>query len=379
MLTRTVSVRLVPMVLALAMLAVAAPLASAKTEETCNSSKADCPDNAATGDPCAVNKTTTEGDPVRFPGTINNTTGSNPTCVYGRLRSDGVVDVGLSPLDSDFARLERPSTWRNSGERIELAPLQDPRTVSRIEYERTIDDFRRAFAAAEDARQRLAAVQPREGGPDPLDCYFHPWHPGCQDLWDTVQNEHGDRVTAAVQRHLGTAPGGDAVMWRAGDPRGWVIGYLVGKVFDYTWSVGVCLYKADGPDGRGLEGADGMKKFGNCFVEPGIVKVAGGDGGRSPGDGGSWGGEEGSARDLTWTDWFNRDGPGGSGDFETLRDLAVPCTAPSKIECRTIDDRDWSETGQRYTCEPKVGGVCRNSDQSSGRCLNYKVRFLCAD
>lgn len=84
----------------------------------------------------------------------------------------------------------------------------------------------------------------------------------------------------------------------------------------------------------------------------------------------------------TWTDWLNRDRPSGSGDFETLADFVArgqACATPLAVECRAADGRDWSETGQSYTCEQYLGGVCRNSDLTNGSCLDYQVRFLCAD
>ncbi len=83
-----------------------------------------------------------------------------------------------------------------------------------------------------------------------------------------------------------------------------------------------------------------------------------------------------------WTEWLDRDGPGGTGDFEGLKghlDQGNACPAPLDIECRSADGQDWGETGQVVTCQPFRGAVCRNGDQTDGRsCLNYIVRFLCA-
>ena len=36
-----------------------------------------------------------------------------------------------------------------------------------------------------------------------------------------------------------------------------------------------------------------------------------------------------------------------------------------------------THTGEIVTCEPRVGLVCLNSDQSDRYCQNYQVRFLC--
>ncbi len=43
---------------------------------------------------------------------------------------------------------------------------------------------------------------------------------------------------------------------------------------------------------------------------------------------------------------------------------------------QTTGGRDWRDAGQRYACEAAKGGFCRN-DQNGGRCLDYRVRFLC--
>lgn len=100
--------------------------------------------------------------------------------------------------------------------------------------------------------------------------------------------------------------------------------------------------------------------------------------------GGSGGGGTGSSPGTpsgTWTSWLNRDQPGGSGDFETLRDFVAEgkaCENPEKIECRTRSGKDWTETGEVYQCVARVGGVCRNSSQPQGkRCSDYEVRFYC--
>jgi hypothetical protein len=78
-----------------------------------------------------------------------------------------------------------------------------------------------------------------------------------------------------------------------------------------------------------------------------------------------------------WTSWLNLDQPGGVGDFETL-EAAVQrgvCPEPTAIQCRAADGRDWSTTGQVYTCDRQTGGVCRNGRRQI--CLDYEVRYLC--
>jgi hypothetical protein len=80
---------------------------------------------------------------------------------------------------------------------------------------------------------------------------------------------------------------------------------------------------------------------------------------------------------VVWTDWLDRDSPGGVGDFETLADFTGVCAAPVAIDCSTLDNIDWTDTGEIVTCDPAVGLVCRNADQGDGYCLDYKVRFAC--
>lgn len=82
-----------------------------------------------------------------------------------------------------------------------------------------------------------------------------------------------------------------------------------------------------------------------------------------------------------WTAWLDRDDPGGSGDFETLRDhhqAGKSCAAPTNVECRTKDGRPWTETGESYSCTTKKGGICLQRNQAHGkRCSDYEVRFCC--
>lgn len=84
---------------------------------------------------------------------------------------------------------------------------------------------------------------------------------------------------------------------------------------------------------------------------------------------------------CSWTEWLDRDDPSGTGDFETLSDFVKAgkaCEQPKRIQCRTVDGRAAVSTGQPYTCEPTVGGVCDNRKLPAGeRCLDYRVRFCC--
>ncbi|HEX5752225.1 MAG TPA: hypothetical protein VFZ09_38790 [Archangium sp.] len=82
----------------------------------------------------------------------------------------------------------------------------------------------------------------------------------------------------------------------------------------------------------------------------------------------------------TWTGWFNRDAPGGSGDYETLSDLIAGgysvCSNPVGVECQTAGGAPYTSTGEVYSCSLS-GGVCVNSQQPDGICQDYRVRFLC--
>uniref|UniRef100_A0A3Q3BC91 WxxW domain-containing protein n=1 Tax=Kryptolebias marmoratus TaxID=37003 RepID=A0A3Q3BC91_KRYMA len=83
-----------------------------------------------------------------------------------------------------------------------------------------------------------------------------------------------------------------------------------------------------------------------------------------------------------WTQWYNRDTPSATGDWETLADLRKEnpgklCPHPSAVQAVTIFIGIPAEqTGQTFYF-PSKGFVCRNQDQPSGNCFNYKVRFKC--
>lgn len=81
-----------------------------------------------------------------------------------------------------------------------------------------------------------------------------------------------------------------------------------------------------------------------------------------------------------WTRWFDIDNPSGVGDYEMLSNF-VPqgvCPQPLAMDCRTTGGKDWTEAGQKYTCDKNLGGYCVNREQPSGKsCQDYEVRFLC--
>lgn len=99
-----------------------------------------------------------------------------------------------------------------------------------------------------------------------------------------------------------------------------------------------------------------------------------------------------------WTDWFNVSSPyGTSGDFELYDAIVSQQPICPKSHIRNIECKFWTrEQGAKkggppklvmvdYTlspdnsvrCEAQTGLLCYNSDQASGRCQDYTVRFLC--
>jgi microsomal dipeptidase-like Zn-dependent dipeptidase len=80
-----------------------------------------------------------------------------------------------------------------------------------------------------------------------------------------------------------------------------------------------------------------------------------------------------------WTGWLNRDGPSGSGDWETVSEFITAgqvCSNPIGVECQTTSGVSSTQSGEVYTCD-LGGGVCRNADQPDAWCHDYRVRFLC--
>ncbi|XP_078131065.1 uncharacterized protein LOC144533525 [Sander vitreus] len=87
--------------------------------------------------------------------------------------------------------------------------------------------------------------------------------------------------------------------------------------------------------------------------------------------------------EVCWTKWYNRDTPSGTGDWENLINLRTEnlgqiCDHPQSIEAVTTDTLTPAiSTGQTFISNPTDGFVCRNTDQKSGACRDYKVRFGC--
>ncbi|XP_073349348.1 uncharacterized protein [Pagrus major] len=88
---------------------------------------------------------------------------------------------------------------------------------------------------------------------------------------------------------------------------------------------------------------------------------------------------------VCWTKWYDRDDPSGTGDWELLSNLRSEnpgqiCDNPLSIEAVTTGSNPLqaSSTGETFhVYNPTVGFVCRNKDQRSDSCRDYKVRFGC--
>ncbi|XP_056588810.1 uncharacterized protein si:dkey-205h13.2 [Triplophysa dalaica] len=82
------------------------------------------------------------------------------------------------------------------------------------------------------------------------------------------------------------------------------------------------------------------------------------------------------------TRWFDRDNPGGTGDYELLSDLLILypgfiCPNPIDIEAQTVSGTPASNVFQVYSATQ--GLVCVNAAQAGGVCADYKVRFICPE
>ncbi|KAJ8258096.1 hypothetical protein GJAV_G00193120 [Gymnothorax javanicus] len=83
------------------------------------------------------------------------------------------------------------------------------------------------------------------------------------------------------------------------------------------------------------------------------------------------------------TQWFDRDDPSGTGDYEDLSRLRKKypgqiCLKPIAIEAQTLSGEPASETGESFrSCDATNGLTCVNADQKSRKCQDYRVRFTC--
>ena len=85
---------------------------------------------------------------------------------------------------------------------------------------------------------------------------------------------------------------------------------------------------------------------------------------------------------MQWTQWYDRDDPTYTGDYETLAEISKQsgfyCYNPVAIECLTLSGISANLTGEKVVCDPKIGFQCINADQPDKICnYDYKVRFGC--
>ncbi|XP_049915001.1 cartilage intermediate layer protein 2-like [Epinephelus moara] len=85
-----------------------------------------------------------------------------------------------------------------------------------------------------------------------------------------------------------------------------------------------------------------------------------------------------------WTDWFDRDNPSGTGDWENLSNLRKEnpgkiCAKPLDIEARTLLGLSPAAAGEIiHKSDTTSGFICRNEDQCKKKgCSDYRVRFSC--
>jgi len=82
-----------------------------------------------------------------------------------------------------------------------------------------------------------------------------------------------------------------------------------------------------------------------------------------------------------WTDWFDRDNPSGTGDWETLSNLRKEnpgkiCPKPLDVEAQTLSGLSVAAAGDLNTqLDPSVGFICKNHPKKM--CNDYRVRFSC--
>jgi len=83
-----------------------------------------------------------------------------------------------------------------------------------------------------------------------------------------------------------------------------------------------------------------------------------------------------------WTEWLDRDGPSGAGDYEIFdltKDHPCPDYIIEDVNCETKDGTVCTIAGQIVNCRidhPMPGCWCKNTD-NDGMCLDYQVQFYC--
>ncbi|XP_041062887.1 cartilage intermediate layer protein 1 [Carcharodon carcharias] len=85
------------------------------------------------------------------------------------------------------------------------------------------------------------------------------------------------------------------------------------------------------------------------------------------------------------TEWFDRDNPSGSGDYEDLVNLRKEyldqiCSNPTACEVETTSGISILSTGDNISdCSISAGFSCVNKEQEDESCEDYKIRFTCPE
>jgi hypothetical protein len=87
--------------------------------------------------------------------------------------------------------------------------------------------------------------------------------------------------------------------------------------------------------------------------------------------------------------WMNHEAPGGTGEWELLKDeasqfkaLYATCQAPTMLEAHVLDSSDVFSTAddipdELHTFNMRDGLECRNKEQRDGTCNDYQLRYMC--
>ncbi|XP_070579227.1 uncharacterized protein [Ptychodera flava] len=87
----------------------------------------------------------------------------------------------------------------------------------------------------------------------------------------------------------------------------------------------------------------------------------------------------------TWTSFYDRDDPSGTGDSEDLENLRTEnagaiCRNPLAVYAETLDGVSAINTLETFeSYDTEEGFICLNSHQGDGSCRDYKVKFCCRD
>ena len=80
----------------------------------------------------------------------------------------------------------------------------------------------------------------------------------------------------------------------------------------------------------------------------------------------------------TWSDWVHTTktatGSWAVADHEKLCNNYTTL----RIECNTTDGEKAETTGELFDCDKDLGFVCKNIEQDSTTCSNYKFRLRCS-